>query len=96
MLDKMKQLNELRKMRGQALQMQRELAKVRVTLEDGEYEVVVSGDQKIQSITISGEEQQQLADILNKALKKAQKKAAMKMTQMSGGLGNLLGQLGHK
>jgi DNA-binding protein YbaB len=94
MLDKIKQLNELRKLRGQALQMQKSLAQEKVELEEGGIKVVASGDQKIQLIEIDGEEQRELADLLNKALKQAQKKAAVKMTQMSGGLGGLLGGLG--
>ena len=94
MLDKMKQLNELRKLRSQAMQMQREMAKEKVTLEEKGMKVVVRGDQKIESIEAGGEPQSQLTDLLNKALKQAQQKAALKMAQMGDGLGGLGGLLG--
>lgn len=92
MLDQVRQLNELRKLRSQALQMQRELAQEKVELEERGIRVVVSGDQKVQSVEIEGEEQRRLVDVLNKAIKQAQQKAAQKMTQMSGGLSGLLGK----
>ena len=92
MFDQVKQLNELRKLRSQALQMQRQLAQEKIELEKGDIRVVVSGDQKVQSIEVAGEEQRRLVDILNKAIKQAQQKAAQKMTQMSGGLSGLLGK----
>ena len=93
MLDKFKQLNELRKLRSKAMKMQRDLAQEKVTFEEGELKVVVRGDQKIQSIEIDGEEQDQLVKVLNKAMKKAQQKAAMKMASMGGGLSGLLGKM---
>jgi len=94
MLDKVKQLNELRKLRAQAVQMQRELAQERVELEEGNMKVVVSGDQKVQSVEIDGEEQKRLVDLLNRAIKNAQQKAATKLTQMGGGLSGLSGLMG--
>ena len=72
--------------------MQRQLAQEKIELEEGDIRVVVSGDQKVQSIEVAGEEQRRLVDILNKAIKQAQQKAAQKMTQMSGGLSGLLGK----
>jgi len=92
MLDKFKQLSELKKLRSQALEMQRELAAELIEVEEGDIRVVVTGDQKIQSIKISNEEQKRLADVLNKAIQKAQQKAAAKLSQMSGGLTGLLGK----
>lgn len=92
MFDQVKQLNELRRLRSQALQMQRELAQEKVEFEEGGIRVVVSGDQKVQSVEIEGEEQRRLVNVLNKAIKQAQQKAAQKMTQMSGGLAGLLGK----
>jgi DNA-binding protein YbaB len=93
MLDQLKQLNELRKLRAEALKMQHQLAEEKVELTEGEIRVVVRGDQKIEVVEINGEAQKKLADVLNEALKKAQQKAAMKMAQ-SGSLGGLSGLLG--
>lgn len=94
MFDKMKQLNELRKLRAQALEMQKQLAAEKLEVEEGGIRVVVSGDQEIHEIEINGEGNKDLVAVLNKAIKKSQKQAAQKLAQMSGGLGNLTGMLG--
>lgn len=94
-LDKIKQLNELRKMRGEAQKMQKELEKIKETVQgssgDDDLQVTVTGDQKIVSIQIDGEEQEDLVKTINDAMKKVQKKSAQKMMEMGGGLSGLLG-----
>ena len=47
MFDKVKQLNELRKMRSQAMALQKELEKIKESVEKDGMKVVVTGDQKI-------------------------------------------------
>lgn len=89
--DKLKQLNDLRKMRSQAQVLQKELEKVKETVEDGDIQVTVTGDQKIVSLKIDDEERKDLVDAINKAMKEVQKKAAKKMMEMGGGLSGLLG-----
>ncbi|MDO8551765.1 MAG: YbaB/EbfC family nucleoid-associated protein [bacterium] len=90
MFDKFKQLGELKKMRDQAMNIQKQLAQEKVEVEENGIKVVMSGDQKIQSIGINGESQNKLVDVLNKTIKKSQEVAARKL-QESGGLGGLLG-----
>lgn len=94
-LDKLKQLNELRKMRGEAQEMQKELEKIKETAQGSsggdDLQVTVTGDQKIVSIKINDEEQKDLVKTINDAMKKVQKKAAQKMMEMGGGLSGLLG-----
>ncbi|MBI2103373.1 YbaB/EbfC family nucleoid-associated protein [Candidatus Woesebacteria bacterium] len=89
--DKIKQLNELRKLQSQAKSLQRELEQIKETVEYGDIRVTVSGDQKVLSLAIDGEERKDLVDAINKALKEVQKKAAKKMMEMGGGLSGLLG-----
>jgi DNA-binding protein YbaB len=91
MLDKVKQLNELRKLQGKAKELERQLKEVKETREEGEVEVTVTGDQKIVRLVINGEERKDVMDTVNKAMKEVQKKAAKKMMEMGGGLGGLLG-----
>lgn len=86
-LDKLKQLKQ---MRAEALKMQRELAQEKLTVEEGGVKVIISGDQQIESLEINGEPQEQVVRVMNKAIKEAQKLAAQKLTQMSGGLSGLL------
>jgi len=93
MFDKIKQLNELRKMRSQALTLQKELEKIRESEERNGMKVVVTGDQKVAYIEINGEERKDLVDLINDAMKKVQKEAAKKMMEMGGGLSGLLGKM---
>ncbi|MGB6838965.1 MAG: YbaB/EbfC family nucleoid-associated protein [Microgenomates group bacterium] len=91
--DKFKQLGELNKMRQQAKALQKELEKITESVEDGDIEVKVSGDQKVVYMKVDGEERQDIVDTINKAMKKVQKKAAKKMMEMGGGLSGLLGKM---
>lgn len=91
MFDKLKQVGELNKLRQQAKALQKELEQIRETVEEDGYKVTVSGDQKVVLIEKDGEEEKQLTDIINKAMKNVQKKAAKKMMEMGGGLTGLLG-----
>lgn len=86
------QLNDLRKMRDQAMQIQRQLAAEEVVLEERGVRVVMTGDQKIKELTVTGVANQILVDVLNKAIRRSQEIAAKKLQQMSGGLGGLLGK----
>ena len=92
MFDKVKQLGELKKMRDEAMQMQKALAQEKIEVEEQGIRVVMTGDQKIETIEIDGESQFKLVDVLNKAIKKSQEVAARKLQEMSGGLDGLLGQ----
>ena len=47
MFDKFKQIGELKKMRDEALRIQRELAAEKIEIEEDDIKIVVSGDQKI-------------------------------------------------
>jgi len=90
--DKLKQLGELKKMRDQAVQIQRQLAAEEVVVEERGVRVVMTGDQKIKELSVQGISNDILIDVLNKALKKSQEVAARKLQQMSGGLSGLLGR----
>jgi len=92
MFDKFKQLGELKKMRDQAMEMQKALAQERIEVEEQGIKIVMTGDQRVESLEIDGEDNHRLVDVLNKAIKKSQEVAARKLQEMSGGLGGLLGQ----
>lgn len=87
--DKLRQLNDLRKMRSQAMEMQKKLKQVVATLEKGNYKIKVTGDQRIEYLEIDGEAQPELVKVINEALEKVQKDAAKEMIQ-EGGLSSLL------
>lgn len=91
MFDKFKQLQQLGKMRSQAMELQKELEKIKESAEKGNMRVVVTGDQKVSYIEIDGEDKRELVDLINEAMKKVQKESAKKMLEMGGGLSGLLG-----
>lgn len=93
MFDKLQQLNELRKMRSSAMQLQKQLDQIIESYEAGGIKVKVTGSQKIDYIEVNGEPRDDIKNAVNEAMKKVQKEAAKKMMEMGGGLGGLLGNL---
>ncbi|MEK7617341.1 MAG: YbaB/EbfC family nucleoid-associated protein [Patescibacteria group bacterium] len=85
-MDGLKQLGDLKKMRGQAMEVQKRLAQIKITIEHKGVTVVMTGDQKVQSI--SGEmEPSKVTEAVNEALKQSQKVAADEMRGLMGGMG---------
>lgn len=84
------QLRQYKQIRDQAMALQRELAAEKIEIEEGGVKVVVTADQRIESLVVEGVDQSRVADVINKALKKAQQVAAQKMMSMKGGLGGLI------
>ncbi len=92
MMNPFKQIGDLKKMRDQAMAIQRELEKEEVEVERNGVKVVISGDQKIKSLASNGRSDSDIKDAVNEAVKKSQEVAAKKLQQMGGGLSGLLGQ----
>ncbi len=94
MFNPLQQLGDLKKMRDQAMALQKELQKEEVTVNKNGVEIVISGDQKIVRITVNGQSDDKVRDAINEAIKKSQEVAAKKLQQMGGlgGLGGLLGK----
>jgi DNA-binding protein YbaB len=92
MLDKLKQLSDLKRIRDQAQALQKKLSEVLVEVRRGRVHVIMSADQKIHTLTISGQEDEEVKETINEAIKKSQEAAASEMQGMMGGLGGLLGK----
>lgn len=88
------QVSNLKKIRDQAVQMQKQLQAEVIEVEENGIRVVMTGDQKVETITIDGKYEERLVKILNEAIKKSQQVAAKKLQEMSGGLKGLLGGMG--
>jgi DNA-binding protein YbaB len=86
------QLGDLKKMRDQAMAIQKQLAAEEVVVDEQGVRVVMTGDQKIKQLEVRGISNQVLVDVLNKTIQQSQKIAAQKLQQMSGGLSGLLGR----
>lgn len=93
MFDKFRQLGDFKKMRDQALALQKQLAAEKAEVDEDGVRVVVSGDLKILELESGDASDETIAKIINKALKKAQEIAAQKLASMSGGLAGLSGIL---
>lgn len=91
MFNPFKTMGDLKSMRDQAIKMQQALSQEEVVVERNGVRVVMSGDQKIKELTIDGQEDWRIKEVLAEAIKKSQEIAARKLTEMSGGLQGLLG-----
>jgi DNA-binding protein YbaB len=86
MMDNLKQLGDLKKMRDQAMEVQKKLAQIKITVEHKGVTVVMTADQKV--VSISGEQNfDKITESVNEALKQSQKVAAEEMKGLMGGLG---------
>jgi nucleoid-associated protein EbfC len=92
MANPLKSLGNLNKLRKQAKQMQDELKKEEIRVEEGDIVVVISGDQEIKHFSVQGVSSDDAVTVLNKAIKKSQQVAAKKLQSISGGLGGLMGK----
>jgi DNA-binding protein YbaB len=94
MFDKVKQGKKLLQLRSQAKKLQSQLEKVEHSEEGNGIRVKVNGAQEVIYLEIDGQERKDIVDVINKAVKGVQKKAAKKMMEEGGGLGGLLGGMG--
>jgi len=85
-MDNLKQLGDLKKMRDQAMEVQKLLAGIKITVEHKGVTVVMTADQKV--VSISGDNNlDKVAEAVNEALKQSQKVAAEEMKPLMGGMG---------
>ena len=93
MFDKLQQLKELKKMRDEAMAIQRALDQEVVEVEKRGVKVKVTLAQRFVSIEAEDRDDEDIKEAVNEAIKESQKQAARKMQQM-GGLEGLKGMLG--
>lgn len=83
LMDNLKQLGDLKKMRDQAMEIQKKLSQIKITVEHRGVIVVMTADQKV--VSISGDlDHQKITEAVNEALKQAQKVAAEEMRGVMG------------
>ncbi len=85
------QIGELKKMRDQAMQIQRLLGAKEIEVEKHGVTIIITGDQKLKELRTNGKSDKDIMEAVNEAVKKSQEVAAKELQQMSGGLGGLLG-----
>ena len=83
--DTLKQMGDLKKMRDQAMEVQKKLSGIKITVEHKGVTVVMTADQKV--VEILGEQDfGKITDAINEALKQSQKVAADEMKSLMGGM----------
>ncbi len=93
MMNPLKGLGDLNEMRKKAMEMQKALAAEKVTYDRDGVHIVMTGDQKIVEFTIDGYEPEDRVKVaIAESIKKAQEVAAKKLSEISGGLGGLMGK----
>ncbi len=90
------QIGELKKMRDQAMAIQKQLKQERVNIDKNGVHVTITGDQEIVELVTNGKSDNDIKGAINEAVKKSQEVAAKKLQEMSGGLGGLMGMMGGK
>lgn len=87
-MDNIKQLGDLKKMRDQAMEVQKRLQAIKITVEHKGVTVVMTGDQKV--VSLSGDNNlEKVTEAVNEALKQSQKVAAEEMKDLMGGFPGL-------
>ncbi|MBI2011913.1 YbaB/EbfC family nucleoid-associated protein [Candidatus Daviesbacteria bacterium] len=85
LMDTFKQLGDLKKMRDQAMEVQKKLSGIKITVEHRGVTVIMTADQKV--VSISGElDHEKIAEAVNEGLKQSQKVAAEEMKSLMGGV----------
>ena len=92
MINPFKQIGDIKRMRDSALQIQKQLQLEEIRVEKNGVSILITGDQKIKTLTSNGRKDEDIKEAVNEAIKKSQEGAARKLSQMGGGLGGLLGQ----
>ena len=93
MFDKLQQLKELKKMRDEAMTIQKALDAETVEVEKRGVTVKITLAQRVVSIESNGKGDEDIVEAVNEAVKESQKSAAKKMQQM-GGFDSLKGMMG--
>ena len=94
MINPFQQLGEIKKMRDQAMQIQKQLQAEQVIVDKNGVHIVISGDQRIQILESNDKSDNDIREAVNEAIKKSQEVAAKSLSGMSGGLKGLLGGMG--
>lgn len=84
MLDKLKDLNKLRKMQQE---IKKQLEDITVTHEKDGIKITIRGDKKIERVEVDGDENKLIKDIINDAQKEVDKKVEKQMRGQASELG---------
>jgi len=72
------------KLMAQAFKLKKALESELTEMDENGISIKVTGDQKIKFLSVNGEENKVLVEVINKAMKKSQENAAKKMQDLGG------------
>lgn len=84
MFDKLQQLKELKKMRDEAMQIQKALDSETIDVEKNGVRIKLTLAQRFITIEVNGKGESDIVEAVNEAVKESQKQAARKMQGMVG------------
>ena len=84
MFDKLQQLKELKRMRDEAMQIQRTLDAEVAEIEKNGVHIKITLAQRVIEVVTNGKSDSDIAEAVNEAIKESQKQAARKMQGMVG------------
>ena len=87
MIDKLGQMKDLYALKKQADALKKEMEKIQVEVYEGDYRIIMLGDQTVVAVYKDDVEMQELKKLYNKALKESQKKVAKQMRGKMGDMG---------
>jgi DNA-binding protein YbaB len=88
------QISEIKKMRDQAMAIQRQLEQKIIDVNKNGVFIRISGNQKIIEIKTNEKSDNDIKEAVNEAVKKSQEVAAKELQSMGGGMGGLGSLLG--
>ena len=88
------QISEIKKMRDQAMAIQRQLEQKIIDVNKNGVFIRISGNQKIIEIKSNDKSDNDIKEAVNEAVKKSQEVAAKELQSMTGGMGGLGSLLG--
>ncbi len=87
MIDKLGQMKDLYALKKQADALKKEMEKIQVEVYEGDYRIIMLGDQTVVAVYKDDVEMPGLKKLYNKALKESQKKVAKQMRGKMGDMG---------
>jgi DNA-binding protein YbaB len=89
-MDTVKSVGDLKKMRDEAMKMQKILAQKETVVEEDGVRIVMTGDMQVKEFSIQGISNPLVVAKLNKAVRITQELVAKEFASQNGGLSNLL------
>ena len=84
MFNPLKSIGDWKKIRDRAIEMQRQLEDAEVVVEKNGVRVKMTGTQKIKELSVDGQPDRRLVEVLNEAIKRSQEIAAKKLAGLGG------------